>query len=204
MNKIYLVGYMGAGKSTTARRLANRLGWEVVDTDAMFEEKYKISVNDFFNKYDEPLYRKLESEVLKATERLENVVIATGGGTACYFDNMEWMNAHGLTVFMRISPQAAVDRVIHSRHKRPLAVGKSEEELTEFVKTHYAGRLPFYEQARLTVKSEDLDIDSLVVRLVAEGIDALRPSVHVIPTEERGSVSMDGRSRHDMPSKHIE
>lgn len=165
MNKIYLVGYMGAGKTTTARRLAQRLGWEVADTDALFEEKYKISVNDFFNKYDEPLYRKLESEVLKATEGLENVVVSTGGGTACYFDNMEWMNSHGLTVFLRISPQAAVDRVIHSRHKRPLAEGKSEKELTEFVNSHYVSRMPFYEQARLTVKSEDLDVEGLLLSI---------------------------------------
>ena len=153
---------MGAGKTTAARRLAQRLGWEVADTDALFEEKYKISVNDFFNKYDESLYRKLESEVLKSTESLENVVISTGGGTACYFDNMEWMNQHGLTVFMRISPQAAVDRVIHSRHKRPLVEGKSEAELTEFVNKHYASRLPFYEQAKITVKSEDLDVEGMM------------------------------------------
>ncbi len=153
---------MGAGKTTAARRLAQRMGWEVVDTDALFEEKYKISVNDFFNKYDEPLYRKLESEVLKATESLDHVVVSTGGGTACFFDNMDWMNQHGLTVFLRISPQAAVDRVIHSRHKRPLVEGKSEEELTEFVNQHYASRLPFYEQARITAKSEDFDIESLM------------------------------------------
>jgi len=167
MNKIYLVGYMGAGKTTTARRLAQRLGWEVADTDALFEEKYKISVNDFFNKYDEPLYRKLESEVLKATEGLENVVVSTGGGTACYFDNMEWMNSHGLTVFLHISPKVAVDRVIHSRHKRPLAEGKSEEELTEFVNSHYASRMPFYEQARITVKSEDLDLEEAMRKISA-------------------------------------
>lgn len=165
MNRIYLVGYMGAGKTTTARRLAQRLGWEVADTDAMFEEKYKISVCDFFNKYDEDLYRKLESEVLKSTESMENVVVSTGGGTACYFDNMDWMNRHGLTVFMRISSTAAVDRVLHSRHKRPLAEGKSEAELMEFVNQHYASRLPFYEQAQITVKSEDLDLDDLVRRL---------------------------------------
>lgn len=161
-DRIYIVGYMGAGKTTAARRLAQRMGWEVVDTDSLFEEKYKISVNDFFNKYDEPLYRKLESEVLKATESLDHVVVSTGGGTACFFDNMDWMNQHGLTVFLRISPQAAVDRVIHSRHKRPLVEGKSEEELTEFVNQHYASRLPFYEQARITVKSEDFDIESLM------------------------------------------
>lgn len=162
MGKVYIVGYMGAGKTTAARRLAQRLGWGVADTDALFEEKYKISVNDFFNKYDEPLYRKLESEVLKSTESLENVVVSTGGGTACYFDNMEWMNQHGLTVFLRISPQAAVDRVIHSRHKRPLVEGKTEEELTEFVQRHYTSRLPYYEQAQITVKAEDLDLENLI------------------------------------------
>ena len=153
---------MGAGKSTTSRRLAQRLGWEAVDTDDLFEAKYKISVCDFFQKYDEPLYRKLESEVLKETAALENVVVATGGGTACYFDNMEWMNAHGLTVFLRISEQAVVDRLAHAKRKRPLAVGKSEEELAEFVKNHYTERMPFYEQARITVKAEDLDVDNLM------------------------------------------
>ena len=163
MNRIYLVGYMGAGKTTAARRLAQRLGWEVADTDDLFEAKYKISVCDFFNKYDEPLYRKLESEVLKETEKLENVVISTGGGTACYFDNMDWMNQHGLTVFMRISPAAAVDRVLHSRHKRPLARGKTEAELMEFVSQHYAARMPFYERAQITVKSEDFDLEGLML-----------------------------------------
>lgn len=165
MNRIYLVGYMGAGKTTTAKRLAGRLGWEVVDTDALFEEKYRISVDDFFQKYDEPLYRKLESEVLKSTETMEHMVISTGGGTACYFDNMEWMNQHGLTVFLQISPKAAVDRVLHSRHKRPLARGKSEEELMEYVNWHYTSRMPFYEQAKITVKSEDLDLEALLERI---------------------------------------
>ena len=170
MDRIYIVGYMGAGKTTAARRLAQRMGWEVVDTDALFEEKYKISVNDFFNKYDEPLYRKLESEVLKSTESLENVVISTGGGTACYFDNMEWMNQHGLTVFLRISQKAVVDRLLHAKRKRPLAEGKSEAELTEFVQQHYTSRLPYYEQAQITVKAEDLDLEGLV-RLIEEKKD---------------------------------
>ena len=165
MTRIYIVGYMGAGKTTAARRLAQRLGWEVADTDDLFEEKYKISVCDFFNKYDEALYRKLESEVLKSTESLENVVISTGGGTACYFDNMDWMNQHGLTIFLRISQKAVVDRLVHAKRKRPLAEGKTEEELAAFVEQQYIGRLPFYEQSRITVKAEDLDLDSLVKQI---------------------------------------
>ena len=128
----------------------------------MFEEKYKISVCDFFQKYDESLYRKLESEVLKETESLDNTVISTGGGTACYFDNMDWMNQHGLTVFLCISEKAVVDRLLHAKRKRPLAIGKSEAELTEFVSKHYTSRLPFYEQAKITAKAEDLDLEKLV------------------------------------------
>ncbi len=168
MNRIYIVGYMVAGKTTAARHLASHLGWEVVDTDALFEEKYKISVCDFFNKYDEPLYRKLESEVLKSTENLDNVVISTGGGTACYFDNMEWMNQHGLTVFLRISQTAVVDRLLHAKRKRPLAEGKTESELTEFVNRHYTARLPFYEQAKITVKAENLDLENLIKQIEAK------------------------------------
>ena len=134
----------------------------ISDTDALFEEKYRISIDDFFHKYDEPLYRKLESQVLKETESLENTVISTGGGTACYFDNMEWMNRHGLTVFMRISEKAVIDRLLHAKRKRPLSTGKTEAELTVFVQQHYTSRLPFYEQARITVKSEDLDLENLI------------------------------------------
>ena len=168
MNKIYIVGYMGAGKTTVARRLANRLGWEVADTDDLFEEKFRISIDDFFHKYDETLYRKLESQVLKETEALENVVVSTGGGTACYFDNMDWMNQHGITVFLHISEKAVIDRLLHAKRKRPLSTGKSEAELTAFVQQHYISRLPFYEQAKIIVKSEDFDLDNLV-QLVENG-----------------------------------
>lgn len=153
---------MGAGKTTAAKRIATRLGWDVADTDAMFEEKYRISIHDFFEKYDEQLFRKLESEVLKTTENMEHTVISTGGGMACCLDNMEWMNCHGTTVFMRISPEAAADRILHSKRKRPLTENKTEAELSEYIQQHYAERLPFYEQAHITVKSEDFDLENLM------------------------------------------
>ena len=153
---------MGAGKTTAAKRIANRLGWEVADTDDMFEEKYRISIHDFFQKYDEKLFRKLESEVLKITENMGNTVVSTGGGLACFHDNMDWMNQHGLTVFMRISPEAAADRILHSKRKRPLTDSKTEAELAEYVRQHYSERLPFYEQAHITVKYEDFDLENIM------------------------------------------
>lgn len=159
--RIYLVGYMGAGKSTTSKRLANRLGWEAYDTDRLFEERFKISINDFFKKYDVDLYRKLETQILHDTLRFDNAVIATGGGTACFNNNMDWMNQNGLTIFLRISQQAVCDRLGHSKVRRPLIYDRPPEEVESFIRQNYAERLPFYEQARLTVKSENLDIDGL-------------------------------------------
>ena len=162
MDRIYLVGYMGAGKTTAAKRLASRLGWEVADTDALFEEKYRISVDDFFQKYDEPLYRRLETQILHDTLSLDNAVIATGGGTACFNDNMDWMNQNGFTVFLKISPQSALVRLSQSKVRRPKVYGKSPEELEDFIRQNYTERMPFYEKAMLTMKAEDLDLEHLV------------------------------------------
>lgn len=166
--RIYLVGYMGAGKSTTSKRLANRLGWEAYDTDRLFEARFKISINDFFHKYDADLYRKLETQILHETLNLDHAVIATGGGTPCFNDNMEWMNQNGFTVFLKISSQSAITRLSQSKVKRPLIYDRPAEEISEFILRNYAERLPFYEQAQLTVKGEDLDIDELVTLIPKE------------------------------------
>ena len=134
---------------------------EAFDTDKLFEERFRISTCDFFKKYDEPLYRKLETQILQGTADLDNAVIATGGGTACFNGNMEWMNQNGITVFLKISPQSAIDRLSHSKVRRPLVYNKSPEELEEFVRKNYTERMGFYEQAQLTVKGENLDLEAL-------------------------------------------
>lgn len=153
---------MGAGKSTSSKRLAHRLGMDFYDTDRLFENRYRISVSDFFNKYDETLYRKLETNILQSTQEYDNAVIATGGGTACFNDNMQWMNQHGLTVFLKVSPQTAFNRLSKSKVKRPLVTNKTPQELQEFIQVNYTERMSFYEQAMITIKGEDLDLDLLV------------------------------------------
>lgn len=168
---------MGAGKSTTAKRLAGRLNMDSYDTDRLFEERYCISVNDFFKKYDEPLYRKLETQILHSTENYEDAVIATGGGTACFNDNMAWMNQHGITVFLKVSPLTSYNRLLHSKVKRPLAVNKSPEELLEFINMNYTARMDYYEQAQVIVKGENLDLELLI-----NAINGLNPPA-LTPTE---------------------
>lgn len=166
MNKrIYLVGYMGAGKSTVARRLARHLGWTSLDIDDMFEERYHITVDHFFERFGEDLFRVMETELLYSTEKMENVVISTGGGTPCFNDNMRWMNDKGLTVFIMLSEQSLLHRLLHSKRKRPLVMGKSENELEEYIKVHYDSRRQYYNQAAITVKGENLDYDSLLAQL---------------------------------------
>ena len=163
--RIYLVGYMGAGKSTTAKRLARQLGMDSYDTDRLFEERYHISINDFFHKYDEALYRKLETALLYETEVLDNAVISTGGGTACYNDNMQWMNQHGFTVFLKLSSKSLFERLVHSKVRRPLVWNRPPEELQAYIEKSYAERMAYYEQAQLTFKGEDCNIEDLATEI---------------------------------------
>ena len=139
---------------------------EAYDTDRLFEERYRITASDFFKKYDEPLYRKLETQILHDTLQYDNAVIATGGGTACFNDNIDWMNQHGITVFLKISPHSAVVRLSQSKVRRPKVYGKSQEDLEEFIQKNYAERMPFYEKAMLTVKGEDFDTEALATAVM--------------------------------------
>lgn len=162
IKRIYLVGYMGSGKSSVSKKLASRIGFSSLDTDLMLENKYKISVDDFFHKYDEKLFRQFESDILRSTASMTNCVVATGGGTPCSLGNMEWMNENGLTIFIKVSPQTVVNRLLNSKRKRPLVEGKTEAKLADYVAKHYESRLPFYEQAQLTVKGENIDLENLI------------------------------------------
>lgn len=172
ISRVYIVGYMGAGKSSAAKRIANKINWTSCDLDTLFEEKYKISVHDFFRKYGEDAFRKLESELLKNTSGISQSIIATGGGTPCFFDNMSWMNENGVTVFLQISPQTSFNRLAHSKKKRPLLQDKNETELMDFIKKQYDLRMPYYQKAQYVIKGESIDIDHAIETIF--GVNPLR------------------------------
>lgn len=161
MSRIFLVGFMGVGKSTVGKKLASLLGYQFLDLDADFEQSYKISIPEFFQKYDEALFRKLEYEKLISSLECENVVISTGGGTACFFDSMDVMNNNGLTIYLEMPVAGIASRLINARKKRPLVLGLSEQELTAFIESKLKERKVFYEKAKVRVDAFNADVQQL-------------------------------------------
>lgn len=159
--RIYLIGYMGSGKSTVSKRLARKLDLAHYDLDTLFENRYRVTISRFFERYDEKLFRKLESQLLKETAAISNAVIATGGGTPCFYDNMEWMGRNGITVYLELNVKSLENRLIESKKKRPLLADKSVDEFRDHIRSQLRKRNIFYSQAHLIVKGESIKIDQL-------------------------------------------
>jgi shikimate kinase len=144
---VFLIGFMGCGKTTLGRKLAARLGYEFLDLDHILEAQVGMSIAEYFSSFGEGSFRELESQVLKTTVYPEHAIISTGGGLPCYFDNIEWMNAHGKTVYIKLSPKTLADRLENEKHKRPVLNGRNEKELVAFIEEKLAERDKFYYQA---------------------------------------------------------
>lgn len=158
--KVFLVGFMGCGKSTKAKQLANRLNCPVIDLDAVIVAQQGKTIAEYFAENGEAAFRKLESDTLKCYDYPETCVVATGGGLPCFFDNMEWMNANGRTIYLQMAPSQLVSR-LHNREKRPLLKGMDDEQLLAFVEMKLVERNAFYMQAQLVVNAFDLDVEDL-------------------------------------------
>ena len=146
---IFLTGFMGCGKTTLGRKLASRLGYEFMDLDHILEAQTGMSIAEYFSSSGEEAFRQLESDVLKRTNYPANAVISTGGGLPCFFDNMQWINAHGRSVYIRLSPKTLADRLEHEKEERPLLRHKHGDELVAFITEKLAEREKFYTQASI-------------------------------------------------------
>ena len=146
---IVLVGFPGSGKSTVGRRLARKLGVAFIDLDLYIEEKYHTAVPLLFQKYGEPAFRALEYAALCEVLANDDVVIATGGGTPCHGDAMDRINARARSIYLQLTEEELVERLLHSKKKRPLTNSLAEPELRAYVHETLAKREPFYRQATL-------------------------------------------------------
>lgn len=170
MNRIFLIGYMGSGKTTLGRHIAGRLGYDFIDMDAYIEEKNFKSVGEIFATQGEEKFRVLERNALIELSEFESVVIATGGGTPCFFDNMEVMNRSGLTVYLHLTPEELAERLEYSHAgKRPLLADRKGIELLEFISAGLKKRETFYQQASYVVNGAD----ETVVEMICEKFHSL-------------------------------
>jgi shikimate kinase len=160
--KVFLLGYMGSGKTTAGKKLAKALNLDFFDLDEVIEQQQKMSVNEIFDNFGEEKFRWLERNALKKTIiTLSQGVIATGGGTPCFMNNIQLMNNSGITVYLKLNEKALFDRLINAKKTRPLIKSFSEKELENFILSQLSKRKDYYEQSKLIVDGVNLDIISL-------------------------------------------
>ena len=147
---------MGCGKSTLGRTLASSLNLTFVDLDLFLEEKYFRTIPQIFEEEGEEGFRRKERKVLEEVSTFDNVIVATGGGAPCFFDNMELMNDSGFCIFLDVELDSLVSRLLVAKTDRPLIKGKSSDELHSFIEDMLVKRRPFYEKARYILKGKDI------------------------------------------------
>lgn len=164
-NRVYLLGFMGSGKSFASRKLATELGWDLLDLDDLIVAEEGLSINEIFQKYGETHFRILENKYLKETKNLDNVVIALGGGTPCFLDNMDWILKNGISFFLDIPIEIILRRLLRNPCKRPLLKDKNEEELRNFVEQKMMERRPIYEQSNYVINNPNNIITEIITKL---------------------------------------
>lgn len=162
---LFLIGYMGSGKSTLGRGVATALGWRFIDTDKEIERREGLSVSEIFALKGEEAFRRMEHDLIASISPDERAVVSTGGGTPCHFDNMELMNAAGVTVYLKIPAGALARRLLDSRTRRPLIEGKSPEELLRYIEEHLAAREAYYNRAAHVVEGVGIRPEHIIEAL---------------------------------------
>jgi shikimate kinase len=153
---------MGCGKSTLGRSLAVTLNLAFIDLDTFLEEKYFRTIPQIFAEEGEPGFRKKEQNVLKEVSAFDDVIVATGGGAPCFFDNMEVMNQTGFCIFLDVDTETLVNRLIHAKIERPIIKGKSPDQLHQFIEEMMQKRRPYYEKARYTLKGSEITPEMVI------------------------------------------
>ena len=159
--RIYLIGYMGSGKSHLGRKFAKHLGLQFIDMDHYIEKRNYKTIPQIFAEEGEAEFRKKERKALEELSEFTDIVIATGGGAPCFFDNIDLMNNSGKTIYLNIDPKILAFRLMKSKTERPLIKGKSKDELIDFINETLKKRNEFYSQAKYQITRPDIKMDEL-------------------------------------------
>lgn len=159
---ITLIGFMGSGKSTVGRQLARAKDWEFTDLDMYIQKTSGRSIPDIFSLLGEDKFREIESDCLKEVLEFPNQVIALGGGTPCFHNNMESIKSRSTSIYLKVSPEGLANRLMRSPSPRPLIEGKSPDELIEYISSELIKREEFYLQADFIIESDQTRFDDLL------------------------------------------
>ena len=157
MKRIILVGYMGSGKTTVGKALSKETGMMFYDLDWYIESRMRKSVSQIFAEKGEEGFRKIEYNMLHEVAEFEDVIISCGGGTPCFFDNIDYLNQQGEVVYLKASPETLYKHLLMAKIERPLLKDKSADELIAYITEHLKQREPFYEKARHMLAVNVLD-----------------------------------------------
>ena len=170
-NRIFLIGFMGVGKTTIGKRLANKLDIPFVDLDQIIEDKFQISINEFFSKYGEATFRKEETKMLESViGEFDKAIISVGGGLPCFNENMERMNANGTTCYLHRPAKELFQRLINSKTDRPLLRDLNDDELLNFIDNKLLEREVYYNQAKFTFTREEQELNQIIKILNINGV----------------------------------
>ncbi|MCB0578941.1 MAG: shikimate kinase [Phaeodactylibacter sp.] len=147
--RIFLIGFMGSGKSFTGRRLAQQAGMRFVDLDEWVENKEGRSIRAIFGEKGEPYFRKAERDALRDMLQFPDVVVSCGGGTPCFHQNMPWMNEQGVTIYLRAPVSLLARRLAGQQGHRPLLDKMGRHEMEAFIRSKLEEREPFYMESSI-------------------------------------------------------
>jgi len=160
--KIFLIGYMGSGKTTIGKRLAWQTGFDFVDTDSFIEMQQGMTISEIFAQKGEAAFREMEHKALLDLQIREFTVTSTGGGLPCHNDNMDLMLACGKVVYLKTSPQELARRLFRSHKERPLIKGKTKYELQQYIAEQLAVRETFYNRANAVLDTEKYSMEEVL------------------------------------------
>ena len=157
MRRIILIGYMGSGKTTVGKALSKETGMMFYDLDWYIESRMRKTVSQIFAERGEEGFRQIEYNMLHEVAEFEDVIISCGGGTPCFFDNIDYLNQQGDVVYLKATPETLYKHLMMAKVERPLLKNKSPEELIAYITEHLKERSPFYEKARYSLDVNVLD-----------------------------------------------
>ncbi len=157
VTRVIIIGYMGSGKTTVGIELAKRVGFAFYDLDWYIESRMRKTVKQLFDERGEEGFRTIEHNMLHEVAEFENVVVSCGGGTPCFYDNMDYLNNQGKTVYLKAEPKVLLRHLKMGKSIRPLILDKSEQEMKEFIVEQLTNRTPFYEKAQYILDVSLLD-----------------------------------------------